>query len=91
MPKSKLIDNSIDDDDDKNEDSTPKKVIFAPNCFDEFEGTQEELDSLIAHITQLAESGELEANLDEVSDDVINDLRELIDQKSSLDNKRTVH
>ena len=35
------------------------KIVFAPGCFDSFEGTQEELDSMIAEITRMAESGEL--------------------------------
>jgi hypothetical protein len=30
--------------------SKPIEVIFAPGCFDHFEGTQEELDELIAEI-----------------------------------------
>jgi hypothetical protein len=30
--------------------SKPVEVIFAPGCFDHFEGTQEELDELIAEI-----------------------------------------
>jgi hypothetical protein len=34
-------------------------VNFAPGAFDDFEGTQEELDQLIAEITRMAESGEL--------------------------------
>lgn len=34
-------------------------VTFAPGAFDGFEGTQEELDALIAEITKMAESGEL--------------------------------
>jgi hypothetical protein len=40
---------------------TDKKitVTFAPGSFDGFEGTQEELDQLIAEITRMAESGEL--------------------------------
>lgn len=41
--------------------STEKKfkIEFAPGCFDNFDGTQEELDAMIAEITRLAESGEL--------------------------------
>ena len=35
------------------------KIEFAPGCFDGFEGTQEELDELIAEITRMAESGEM--------------------------------
>jgi hypothetical protein len=41
------------------EDNKPMKIVFAPGCFDSFEGTQEELDQMIAEITQMAESGEL--------------------------------
>ncbi len=35
-------------------------VEFAPGAFDSFEGTQEELDALVAEIHRMAESGELE-------------------------------
>ena len=41
-------------------DNKDIKVTFAPGCFDSFEGTQEELDELIAEITRMASSGELE-------------------------------
>ena len=38
---------------------TDKKpeLKFAPGCFDNFEGTQEELQELIAHIHQMVEDG----------------------------------
>ena len=35
------------------------KIEFAPGCFDNFDGTQEELDELIASIHQMVESGEI--------------------------------
>jgi hypothetical protein len=35
------------------------KVVFAPGCFDSFEGTQEELDELLAEIHRLVDTGEL--------------------------------
>lgn len=35
------------------------KIEFASGCFDDFEGTQEELDELVAQITAAVESGEL--------------------------------
>ena len=35
------------------------KITFAPGCFDNFEGTQEELDELIAEIQKMANTGEL--------------------------------
>lgn len=44
---------------------TPK-VTFAPGCFDDFDGTQEELDELIAEIHRLAASGELVDNAVEI-------------------------
>lgn len=34
------------------------KLEFAPGCFDSFEGTQEELDELIAQIKEMFASGE---------------------------------
>ncbi len=50
--------------------STPLKVVFAPGCFDSFEGTQEELDSLTAEIQSMFEnmtSEELAAQSREIS------------------------
>lgn len=38
------------------------KVEFAPGAFDHFEGTQEELDAMIAEITQAIQSGEFMEN-----------------------------
>lgn len=35
------------------------EIVFEPGCFDDFEGTQEELDEMIKEITRLAESGEI--------------------------------
>ena len=35
------------------------KLVFAPGCFDNFEGTQEELDEMVAQIQAAFESGEL--------------------------------
>jgi hypothetical protein len=59
------------------QDMTPEerkelKVVFAPGCFDSFEGTQEELDDLMAEIGQLIQSGELfdkAVPIDELSDE----------------------
>ncbi len=35
------------------------EIVFAPGCFDHFEGSQEELDELVASIQQMVESGEI--------------------------------
>jgi hypothetical protein len=38
------------------------RIEFAPGAFDDFDGTQEELDELMTELERMAESGELEAN-----------------------------
>lgn len=45
------------------------KIEFAPGCFDNFEGTQEELDALIANIKNMLVSGEILENSRELSED----------------------
>jgi hypothetical protein len=35
------------------------KLEFAPGCFDDFDGTQEELDELMEEITRMVASGEI--------------------------------
>lgn len=37
----------------------PLTVTFAEGCFDNFDGTQEELQELIAHLHQAAQDGTL--------------------------------
>lgn len=44
---------------EKPEEDMKIRVEIAPGAFDSFEGTQEELDELIAEINRLAETGEL--------------------------------
>jgi hypothetical protein len=50
------------------------KIVFAPGSFDNFEGTQEELDEFIAEITAMVQSGEIleksrQLNVDDLSDE----------------------
>jgi len=50
------------------------KLVFAPGCFDSFEGTQEELDELMAEIQASFDSGEMlekgtAVDLDDLSDE----------------------
>ena len=40
------------------EEARELEIEFAPGCFDGFEGTQEELDELIAQIKEMFASGE---------------------------------
>jgi hypothetical protein len=57
--------------------SSPK-IEFAPGCFDDFDGTQEEMDQIIAHIAHLAETGQLA----QMSQPV--DIDQLIDQEPEM-------
>jgi hypothetical protein len=38
------------------------KLVFAPGCFDNFDGTQEELDEMIAEMQAMVEAGTLLEN-----------------------------
>ena len=53
-----------------NKDDFPKEIIFAPGCFDKFEGTQEELNELIAQIKNMFETGEIFEKMEPVPDEV---------------------
>lgn len=62
---------------DNKDDEQPKmKIVFAPGCFDDFDGTQEELDELVAQLTELAESGELLEHSVSVDSDSLEDIDE---------------
>lgn len=53
------------------------KIQFAPGCFDNFEGTQEELDEMVAEIQKMFEGKtpeELEAMSRPLSDEDFDDL-----------------
>jgi len=49
------------------------KLVFEPGCFDDFDGTQEELDEAVAMIQKMFEDGITEAESKEV------DLEELME------------
>lgn len=53
------------------------KVVFAPGCFDDFEGTQEELDALVKEIQDQCESGQFfeeAVDLEDMTEEEIKDL-----------------
>jgi hypothetical protein len=54
----------------------PLRVIFDPGCFDNFDGTQEELDEFVKQIQEFAESGLLFENSVELTDEDIEELDE---------------
>lgn len=68
------------------------EIVFAPGCFDNFEGTQEELDEMIAEIQRMVDSGELfenstELDLEELAEEDPEFADKLI-ESLSLDNNR---
>lgn len=54
------------------------KIEFAPGCFDHFEGTQEELDALMAEIQEMFDSGEALKNAIPLTDLDEEEIDELI-------------
>jgi hypothetical protein len=71
------------------------QVKFLPGCFDHFEGTQEELDQIMAEILRMAESGELEhlgqaVDLESLTEQE-QDLLARVEQMENLDPARTLH
>ncbi len=70
------------------------KIQFAPGCFDNFEGTQEELDELVAQIKEMFQSGEFQKNarpldLDDLDEDDI-EMLERLDQQEQNAKGRTL-
>ncbi len=62
------------------------KIEFAPGCFDSFDGTQEELDELVAHIKEMFASGEAQTlarplDLDDLDEEDLEMLERLSTQE----------
>jgi hypothetical protein len=73
------------------------KIEFAPGCFDNFDGTQEELDQLMADLQRMIETGELferarPVDIDEMSEEEAYALAQALgidlDEGKDSDNKR---
>ena len=63
------------------EEKKSRTLEFAPGCFDSFDGTQEELDEMVAEIQRMFDSGEMEANSREV------DIEELFEEDPDVAEK----
>jgi len=65
------------------EDLNPEQMQleFAPGCFDEFDGTQEELDEFIAKLQRMFSSGEFAKQSRPVTEDSFKDLSPEMQQK----------
>jgi hypothetical protein len=54
---------------------------FAPGCFDEFEGTQAELDELVAELQRLVATGEFAKQSRPVTEELFEELSPQMQQK----------
>lgn len=67
----------------ENEESKkPIEIVFAPGCFDNFDGTQEELNELIQQIKEMAESGEL---FDKATPLMVEDIEDLLEETDPME------
>lgn len=55
------------------EDLEKIKIEFAPGCFDNFDGSQEELDGLIKEITEMVRNGDLQKKARKLDPDDLSD------------------
>lgn len=73
------------------EDKKEMKIVFAPGCFDNFDGTQEELDEMVAEIQKMFEGKtgeELKAMSRPLDEEDFDDLpEEVIEQLINSTNK----
>ena len=59
------------------------KVEFAPGCFDDFDGTDEELQELIAWVQQMAEDGSILEIAELLSDEEADEVWEKMEKRNS--------
>ena len=80
-----LLDSQNDNRQFKAQMTKELKIVFAEGCFDDFEGTQEELQEIIADLHQQLADGTLFENSVSVSYDEAKDIA------SKIENKMTRH
>lgn len=57
------------------------KVVFAPGCFDNFDGTEEELAAMLADIHQMVEDGTLMENATRLTTEEEEELAKMLEAK----------
>ena len=57
------------------------KIIFAPGCFDNFDGTEKELAAMLADIHAMAENGTLMDNATRLTPEEEEELAKVLAQK----------
>ena len=58
------------------DEKKPLQIIFEPGCFDDFDGTQEELNELMESIQKQFESGDFLENSRVVDEEYLEELME---------------
>jgi alcohol dehydrogenase class IV len=59
----------------------PKKIIFAPGCFDDLELSQEELDALVEDVIRSVEDDTFEENSRPLDEEEVEELIKIMDRK----------
>jgi len=62
-------------------DPNQLELEFAPGCFDDFEGSQEDLDALVEHIKEMFAAGKFVTEGRELTDEEFDTLSESTKQK----------
>jgi hypothetical protein len=52
-----------------------KKLVFADGCFNNFDGTQEELDEIVSDLREMIATGRFEASMRPLTQEEGDDLR----------------
>jgi len=58
------------------------KIVFAEGCFDDFDGTQEELAEIIADLQTMVDDGTLLENSERLTPEEEDDLVEMLKSKA---------
>lgn len=64
-------------------DAKKPELVFAPGCFDDFDGTAEELAELIEQLHAMAESGELFENATPLTEEEEAEYLEKLESRST--------
>ena len=62
-------------------DNKKPEIVFAPGCFDNFTGTQEELQELLAELHQMVEDGTLMEKSKRLTPEEEEELRKLMEAR----------
>ena len=59
----------------------PKKIIFAPGCFDDLDLSQEELDALVEDVIRSVEDDSFEEDFRPLDEEEVEELIKIMDRK----------